>query len=241
MIEIDARWIMEGLDRKDPGCIKTCGELCDFIDKVGFLPFFKNHIKGFSVEEITASDSWWCGRTEEDPWQWREMIAGEGKIAYGKLFCSRAGFVSRKWYPILASFRRNGYDFDSRYEDGLASRRAKLIMDLLENQETMLSNDMKVAAGFGKGGEKGFEGTLTNLQMMTYITVRRFQRKRNKKNEEYGWPISVYTLSERLFGGEHVRSAYHLSMEEAKLMLADQISKNYPKASSDDIERIIRL
>lgn len=240
MIEIDGRWIMEGLDRKNPNRIKTYDELSEYINEIGFLPFFKSNIRGFSVEEITAADAWFCGNQQEDPWQWREIIAGEGRIAYGKLFCNKAGFVSREWYPFLASYRRDGYDFDSRYEDGLASRRAKLIMDIMEKQEELFSNNIKTAAGFGKDGEKGFEGTLNQLQMMTYITVRRFQRKRNKKNEEYGWPISVYTISERLFGEEHVRSAYHLDAEEAKHKIIDKIKKHFIQADIADIERLIR-
>lgn len=240
MIEIDGKWIMEGLDRNDPDRIKTFDELSDFIDEIGFLPFFKNHIKGFSVEEITAADCWWCGIPEEDPWLWREIIAEAGRIAYGKLFCNRAGFVSREWYPYLASYRRDGYDFDSRYEDGLISRRAKLVMDVLEREEEMMSNELKAAAGFGKGGEKGFEGTITNLQMLTYIAVKRFQRRRNKKNKEYGWSIAVYTTSEALFGEEHVRSAYSLGTLEAKSKIIDKIRKHYPEASVDEIERLIR-
>jgi hypothetical protein len=240
MVTIDGKWVMEGLDRKDPSRIKTYNELSDYIDEIGFLPFFKNQIKGFSVEEITAADSWWCGIQEEDPWEWREIIAGEGRIAYGKLYCNKAGFVSREWYPYLASYRRDGYDFDSRYEDGLASRRAKNIMDVLEIQDEMLSFDIKTAAGFGKGGEKGFESTLSNLQMLTYITVRRFQRRCSKQNEEYGWPVSVYSLTERLFGEDHIRSAYHLSAKEAKDQIIRKIRKHFPKASAEEIEKVIR-
>jgi hypothetical protein len=179
MITIDGKWIMEGLDREDPRRIKTSGELSDYINKVGFLPLFKNSVKGFSVEELTAADSWWAGAPVEDPWEWREVIASEGRIAYGKLFGNRAGFVSKEWYPYLASFRRDGYDFDSRYEDGLASRRSKNIIDILMGVEELPSNELKVAAGFGKGGEKGFEGTITLLQMQTYITVRGFHKRSN--------------------------------------------------------------
>lgn len=242
MITIDGKWVMEGMDRKDPNRIKTSKELSELINKIGFLPLFKNVVTGFSVEELTAADSWWAGIPEEDPWEWREVIAGEGEIAYGKLFCNRAGFVSREWYPYLASYRRDGYDFDSRYEDGLASYRSKKIMDVMElASEGMLSNDIKKAAGFGKTGEKGFEGTITALQMETYLTVRAFQRRCNKKHEEYGWPVAVYTISERLFGEEHVRSAYHLKAEEAKMKIVDQIKRFCSHADAKEIEKVIHL
>jgi hypothetical protein len=240
MITIDGKWVMEGLVREDAGRIKTSGELSDFINEIGFLPLFKNNVKGFSVEEITATDSWWAGKPEEDPWEWREVIAAEGRIAYGKLFCNKAGFISKEWYPYLAAYRRDGYDFDSRYEDGLVSHRAKKIMDILSVQELLPSNELKVAAGFGKGGEKGFEGAMAALQMQTYITVRSFQRRNNKKQEEYGWPVARYSLSEALFGEEQVRSAYSLGAAQAKEKIVAHIKSKFADASVSDIEKVIR-
>jgi hypothetical protein len=240
MITIDGKWVMEGLADNDPHRIKSSKELSTYINEIGFLPLFKNNVSGFSVEEITGCNSWWSDNREEDPWSWREVIATEGKIAYGKLFGNRAGFVSREWYPYLASFRRDGYDFDSRYEDGLASHRAKKIIDVLEQCEDMLSNELKVTAGFGKGGEKGYEGTLTSLQMQTYITVKNFRRRCNKKNEEYGWSVASYTLSENLFGADHVRSAYHLDPVQAKDKIVEFLMSKFPLADRSDIEKAIK-
>lgn len=238
MIEIDGRWIMEGLDRLDPACIKTYEQLTDYINEVGFLPLFKNEVKGFSVEELTATDAWWTG-TEWDPWAWREIIASEGKVAYGKLYRNKAGFVSKEWYPFLASYRRDGYDFDSRYEDGLASRRAKNIMDVLMQYEEYPSNELKEAAGFGKGGEKGFEGAIAQLQMQTYITIRSFHRRKNKKNEAYGWPVARFCISEKLIGADYIRSQYPLGTEKAKEMILSKIKLKYTNASDCEILKVI--
>ncbi len=240
MITIDGKWTMEGMNRDNPNRIKTHRELSAFINEIGFLPLFKNEIEGFSVEELTAADSWWASISEEDPWEWREVIAGEGEIAYGKLFGNRAGFVSKEWYPYLAAFRRDGYDFESRYEDGLASYRAKKVMDILAEVELLPSNEVKAAAGFGKGGDKGFEGVMTLLQMQTYITVRSFQRRSNKKNEEYGWPVAVFSLSERLFGVDHVRSAYPMGTSKAKKTILDHLQAKFPKASLAELEKAIK-
>ena len=58
-------------------------------------------------------------------------LAHRDVAAYGKLFSRKAGLVSREWYPDLANYRRKGYDFDIRYEDGLASCWEKRVMDVL--------------------------------------------------------------------------------------------------------------
>lgn len=240
MVTIDGKWRMEGLDREDPNRIKTSSELSEVIEELGFLPLFKNSISGFSVEEMTAADCWWSGTPEEDPWEWREVIANEGRIAYGKFFCNRAGFISREWFPYFAVYRRDGYDFDSRYEDGLASRKHKKLMDLLELSTSMPSYELKKYAGFCKAGETGFEGAVTALQMQTYIIVNGFHRRRNRRNEEYGWSVADYALSERLFGEEHVRSAYGMGTDEAKCRMIARLQKNFPKASELEAEKLIR-
>jgi len=40
-----------------------------------------------------------------------------------------------EWLPYYVNYRRNGYDFDARYQDGLASRREKKIMDFLIGED----------------------------------------------------------------------------------------------------------
>lgn len=240
MVTIDGNWVPEGLDIDSPDRIRTSREMSEVINDIGFLPLCKNNIRGFSVEEMTASTVWWTGNPKEDPWIWREIIAAEGNIAYGKLFCGRAGFISGEWYPYFASYRRDGYDFDSRYEDGLASYRAKRVMDLLMQQEALPSNEIRSLGGFYKGGETGFEGIMTALQMQTYITVRAFEKRRNKRNEEYGWPIAVYSTSEKLFGREHVRSRYREGAVKSRERIAARIAQSFPEAKAQDIIKLIK-
>lgn len=80
---------------------------------------------------------------------------------------------------------------------------------LEENAEAeYFSSELKKKAGFGKGGEKGFDGVITALQMQTYLCVRDFRQRKNKKGEAYGWPVAVYCTPEHLWGRDHVTSAY---------------------------------
>ncbi len=239
MIVIDGKWTMEG-ESDSSIQLKTSRELTDLVNKIGFLPLFKGEIAGFSVEEHTNATDWWGDNPEKDPWEWRSVLAAEGEIAYGKLFRNKAGFISKEWYPIFVTYRRDGYDFDSRYEDGLASRKAKKIIDVLTDHKSLPSNEIKASAGFGKEGEKGFDSAMTLLQMQTYITVRGFQRKYSKKGEEYGWGVGVYSLSEELFGEDYVRSAYHIHAADAKAKIISHLMDMFPDLSYDAALKCIK-
>ena len=93
--------------------IRSAKELSELVQEIGFLPFFPNEISGYSLKEQTPSNLWFVEGVE-GPWEWREQVAAEGKIAYAKLFRGKAGFVSMDWYPDLANYRRDGYDFEAR-------------------------------------------------------------------------------------------------------------------------------
>ena len=47
-------WVMYGVDWNDPECIHTVEEATEYINRIGFLPLFKNDIPGFSLEERTV-------------------------------------------------------------------------------------------------------------------------------------------------------------------------------------------
>ena len=154
--------------------ITNAMELETLVQRMDFLPFFTCSIPKFSIEEFTPSRYWFANGVD-GPWEWRMELARRGMVAYGKLFSKKAGLVSREWYPDLANYRRNGYDFDARYEDGLASYKEKCVMDVLLREGPTLSKDLKSLAGFGGDGMKGFDTVITNLQMQTYITVHSFE------------------------------------------------------------------
>ena len=234
---IDGVWYMKGVDWDDPSCIHTADELLDVILRVGFLPLFSNDVDGFSVENMTDAECWWTGDVDTDPWEWRAVLARTGKVAYGKFFHNKTGFIAKKWFPEFANYRRAGYDFDARYEDGKAGYKEKLIMDVFwpsdceiweSNAKTdMFSNELKEKAGFGKGGEKGFEGTLTKLQMASYLTAKDFRPRLNKKGEEFGWAVAVYTLPEYIWGYEFVTKCYKESPEASYKKIVSQIKKHF--------------
>lgn len=234
-------WIMHGVTADDPKCIHTVDELIKLVNDIGFLPLFMNEIEGFSVEERTQAGDWWCGDVSRDPWEWRGAIAGKGEIAYGKFFGRKAGFISKEWFPTFANFRRDGYDFDSLWDDEKASVRCKKIMDLFSEKKEIFSYEIKEKAGFGKGGEKNFDGVITDLQMMTYLCVRDFKRKKNKQGIEYGWAVALYTMPEALWGYDYIASRYKESPQQSRDRITDYMKKMYPGISEKQIKKVFGI
>ena len=240
---------MNGMEWDDPDRIRSWRELIEYVDQVGFLPLFKNEISGFSAEEQVSSLFWWTGDPEQDPWAWRELIAADHQVAYGKFFDKKAGFISLGWLPYFANARRNGYDFDARWEDGLASRREKIIMDQLTDKDSdgdmtfpdrqILSTDLKNQAGFGKNGWKNYPGIITGLQMQTYLVITDFHRRVNKKGLPYGMPVSVLQPPEAVWGYETITSAYHEEPTESWQKIYDHMTAMYPGNKERDIIKMI--
>ena len=232
---------MRGMDWNDPLRIRTTDELINYINQVGFLPLFANEVPGFSVEEHVSPLYWWSDDPANDPWLWREILARSGRVAYGKFFNRKAGFVSLKWFPIFANYRRDGYDFDSRWEDELASFRAKKIIDEFASEPELFSYDLKRRAGFGKDGSKNFEGVITDLQMQTYIIIRDFrQRRRKLDGAPYGWPIAVYTTPERLLGGDAISAGYSEDPSASQNRIFARIKEEYHWAADSQIKAVMK-
>jgi len=236
-------WIMYGVEWDDPECIHSVDEAIEYIEKIGFLPLFRNEIPGFSLEERTVPKYWWSDDALHDPWVWREIIARSEKIAYGKFFDKKAGFISLKWLPVFANYRRDGYDFDALYEDGKAPLKHKKIMtnflDETENARIM-SNELKQLSGFGKDGEKGFDGAITNLMMQLYLCNCDFRKRKNKKGEEYGWNVAQYTTPENMWGRDLVTSAYAEDAQKSWAKIVDYMHDIYPIATDKQIKKVLK-
>lgn len=232
-------WIMHGLSHSDTNCIRSADEMIEYINNVGFLPLFSNEIPGFSSEEHTASKYWWCEISEHDPWIWREQISRSEKIAYGKFFGGRAGYISLEWLPYFVNWRRDGYDFDSLFEDGKAQHRSKKIMDLFLNNDRLFSYEIKKLAGFGKNGEKNFSGIITKLQDKIYLVSCDFQRRRNAKGEPYGMTNTLYATPESIWGYDNVTSAYCEEPEQSKQRITEHIKKLYGDINDKTIEKVL--
>lgn len=231
------KWGTRTGDRMKFPKLRSASQLLNLVEDIGFLPFFHNETEGFSVEECTP-DGYWFVEGVEGPWDWKSEIAQGKKAAYGKFFHGKAGYVSAEWFPYLSNYRRDGYDFDSRYDDGLSSRQDKNIITYLSEHGGVLSTEIREALNYGKNGNKGFDTVITRLQMQTYILPQSFEYKKDRKGREYGWGVARYTLSEDWLGRKACRSRYKEDPQTSFRKMLDRLEDILPDA---DEEQLIRL
>lgn len=218
--------------------IRSAEELEALVHEIGFLPFFRCGIPGFSLEELTPKEMWFKEGVE-GPWEWREIMAAEGRIGYGKLTKNKAAFIDPALLPLLVNYRRDGYDYDARYDDGLMKNREKIVMDAVEKNGPMLSSELKKYCGFGKDGLKGFDGVLTSLQMQTYLMVREFVYKKDKQGKTYGWGVGRYAKPETIFGEAPVTARYEQDPQESFQELIGILSGRI-RLDTESLQKILR-
>lgn len=217
--------------------VHSAGDVIRLVGHTGFLPFFANHIPGFSVEECCPRELWFAEGVD-GPWEWKGPIARSGHCVYGKFFGNKAGFVSREWFPDFANFRRDGYDFDARYDEGLASRKDKAVFDAVSEHGALLSKELKTLCNYRKGGNKGFDTVITRRQMQTYISIADFVYMKDRFGQTYGWGVAKYSTPEEQFGYDLAASAYQREPAESKERIAAHLKAVLPDV---EIEKILKL
>ena len=204
--------------------------------ELGFLPFFKTSVPGFSIAERTPPELWFAG-DRDGPWEWKGPVLRGGKCAYGKFFRGKAVFVALDWLPDLVNYRRDGYDFDARCDEGMASWHEKRLYETLSAAGSMRSRDLKEACGYGSDGMRGFDQVAARLQMLTYLCIQDFEYELDRHGQPYGWGLARFTTPEALYGRRLVRSAYRRAPEESLRRITAHLSQ----ALSTEEKAVLRL
>ncbi|MCR5279874.1 MAG: hypothetical protein K6E19_10590 [Lachnospiraceae bacterium] len=222
--------------------IGSMKELMDVIDELGFVPFFTNEIKGFSIEEHIAPGCWYHDGDDGfwPAWEWKGPVIAEMKCAYGKFLRNKAMYVSSKWFPDFANFRRDGYDFDARYDDGLASFYDKELYNLLDANAPIMSKQLKKVGGYNKNGRKGFDTMITRLQKQCYVVISDFRYAMDKSGNTYGWGVAEYSTPEKFLGKEFVDSVYKRTPQESYDRILKHFAKILPNADDPEIKKILK-
>ncbi len=219
--------------------LKSAEDIIHIVSEIGFLPFFANEIEGFSIEEHCPRELWFSDEAE-GPWEWKGPIVRSKECVYGKFFRGKAGFVSLDMFPELANYRRSGYDFDARYDDGLAAKKDKDVYNFIAKSGAVISKSLKAELDYRKGGNKGFETVITRLQMQTYVNIADFVYMRDKNGKQYGWGVAEYSTPEEMFGYETVTAAYKKDPSDSRELLLERLAKALPKASGDKLLRLVK-
>lgn len=218
--------------------LRCAQDVADLVDKWGFLPFFANDIEGFSIEEHCPKDLWFADDVD-GPWEWKAPAAELCGGMYGKLFRGRAGYVSRLWLPHFANFRRDGYDFDSRVDEGIAPQKDEYVYSTICEEGRVTSRRLKQLCGYCKGGNKGFETVITRLQMQTYVCVSDFVYEKDKQGKPYGWGVAEYATAELALGEDRVRGAYGFKPQKSFELMFEHLKNILPRANDAQIQKLL--
>lgn len=221
--------------------IETKDDLIHAINTFGFVPFFSNSIPGFSIEEHVSQDAWYDSADGSwKVWEWKGPVIRETGCAYGKFFEKKAVFINKEWFPDFANYRRNGYDFDAGFDDGLVPFRDKELFELLDASAPVLSKDLKQSGNYRKGGKKGFETIITRLQSQCYVVISDFVYQRDKHGKPYGWGVAEYSTPEKFIGKDFTDRVYERTPEESYQRILAHLKELLPDTDEEAIRKILK-
>ena len=221
--------------------VRSKQDLLDAIETFGFLPFFAGSIPGFSLEEHVAPELWYSHTSDSWPvWEWKGPVIRESGCAYGKFLENKAVFISRKWFPDFANYRRDGYDFDARFDEGLASYRGRDLFDLIDQNAPVLTKQLKAIGNYRKGGKKGFDTLITRLQAQCYVLISDFVYAMDKTGKPYGWGIAEYSTPEKLFGAAFTDRVYRHEPAESYQKLFAHLQSLFPDVPGAVIRKVLK-
>lgn len=223
----------------------------------GFLPFFKNPIAGFSVEEMTPEELWFAENVD-GPWEWKGPVVRGWKCAYGKLFHGKTGYVSLEWFPDLANYRRSRYRFEDAPIDEEGRCREREVYETIVAHESLLSKEIKRLCGFQSSRKKpadpldilsvgrprrksaeSLDTALARLQMATLLVIADFEYPLDKHGQPYGWGLARYVTPEALYGPEILSPAAHRSPAESRERLLAHLRALLPHATESQLTTLL--
>jgi hypothetical protein len=183
---------------------------------------------------------WHTGDPDTDPWEWRlRVLAERSDVAYAKVFFGKNGFITREWYPYFLSARRRGKTLAESYNDGLVTREARRVFDVLSDGGAMPAREIKRLGNFKREDKYKFERAMRELQNMLFITACGFGRKVSDSGEEYGWDELIYCASESFWNADVFDEAVSLNRGDAVKKIRERVRALNPYAIESKVKRFI--
>ena len=226
--------------------VRTKQDLIDAVREYGIVPYFSTSVPGFSLEEH-CSPSVLFSDSGDDTWAWKGPVIQVTGCAYGKFFEKKAAYVSREIFLDLANYRRDGYDFDSRYDDGLARFQDKQLYDLIDASAPVLSKVLRETGGYAYSGrwqktegKKGFDTSVTRLQEQCYVIISDFVYTLDKNGNRRGWGVAEYSTPEKTMGEFFTDNVYRRTPEESYERLLEHLKKLVPRAQEKELKKFLK-
>ena len=214
--------------------IRSCSDLARATDALGVLPFFRCGVPGWSVEEHIDPAVWFTG--EEGPWEWKGQLAFDKRCVYGKFVRNKTAFVSLDAFRDLANWRRGGYSFEARLDEGLVPHRERLLMEYVSSHPCVLSRDAKRGCGFSEG----YDMALARLEMQTYVVNADFRYSIARDGRPYGWGGAVICAAEDWLGEEALEVPEGRTPEASFERLVRRVLENLSGVDEDQVRKTLR-
>ena len=211
------------------------------IKKVGIIPFFRNGVPGWSVEELTAPGYWlWDEGDNLGPWDWKIDAVQTGEIAYGKFLGGKAAFATVEYYRELMNWRRSLPKYRVELGEGNPTGSLKLtasekimhtlgpvVLEAIRENGTMEMKELRQICIEKVGAripgtqieikKNIMDSVMAWLQMGTWTVIGDFTRVYRGPNLTYsGWQRTSNTTPEALFGTERRDAADEEKVEGAR-------------------------
>lgn len=211
--------------------ISSATEMEQAIREVGIIPFIKDAIPGFSIQELTKQ-GYWIGGEEDSlgPWDWKIECVLSGDIAYGKFLCGgKAAFATIPFYRELANVRRSTTTPD---DDG------QLIMERVREQGSITIKEVRSLLGVKKSAA---DAAVSRLMHQCRLLTGSIERIYTGPYQTYkGWQVSTFCTPEALFESDAILQTAH-SPEESMQFLLEHISTLTNGSASDKlIQKILK-
>jgi DNA-binding Lrp family transcriptional regulator len=192
--------------------VRTADALVRMVDDLGFCFAFTGEPAYPVPAAFDHLDTRSDARKWEWMWGWKDELAENKRLYYGKLLVKKPTFVSMKMLPIFyATFGRAG-DADDHLEDvraGRLSEIARRIIDFLAVNGETQTKRMRSALGISsQEGKADYAKAIEELQRLMYVArVRAVGEGREDYNYTYDLFVRRYP--------ETVRAAERASSAEA--------------------------
>ena len=100
-----------------------------------------------------------------------------------------------------------------------------MLFDLLEQNAPVISKKLKKLSDYRKGGNKGFDTSITRLQSQCYVVISDFVYLTDKHGNPYGWGVAEYSTPEKFLGTDFSDNVYQREPEESYQLVAEHLKK----------------